>query len=505
MKDFKLSKTDYIIFRDCGKNAWVKIHKPEVYKKYPLSAFEQSIIETGNMIDEFARKLFPGGALVSSRKDETYTNELVAKKAPVIYQPAFSTGRFRIACDMLVWNDARRVYDLYEVKSSSGGEDGGGRRDKDYVFDIAFQKLVLLEQKIPLGRTYLIRLNRDYTRQGELDIPSLFVTDDFTIEVDESLDEIRASMENAYEILASEKEPPGACSCIAKGRSAHCTTFEYSNPHVPEYSVHDIARIGMSKRKLAELVDSGIFHVKDVPDDIKLSEIQQKQVNVAQRGTPSIDGEGIAVFLATFKYPLSFIDYETYPSAIPRFDGYHPYNQIPFQFSLHIVEKPGTEAVHSEFLYTGKECPDESFAQALLAQVPKSGSVLVWNQKFEKGINSQVAERLPEYKTFMERLNSRVIDLIDPFAGKNQTFVHPDFRGSASIKAVLPVLAPHLSYKKLHIQEGGTASNTWNEIVTDVYDAEERDMKIKALKEYCHLDTLAMVEVWKYLDRLTNS
>ncbi|MEK9207310.1 MAG: DUF2779 domain-containing protein [Patescibacteria group bacterium] len=501
---FKLSKTDYLVFCDCNKNAWMKIHKPEIYRAYPLSLFERNIIETGNIIDSLARDIFPDGILISSRNDEDYTNRLVMAKTKTIYQPAFSTDRFAIACDILVWNESKNAYDLYEVKSSSAGENDNDRKDEDYHIDIAFQKIVLVERHLPFNKTFLVRLDRNYTRSGALDLRALFIIDDVTDTVNVILKEVRNDMENAYDVLSSAREPFGACSCITRGRSAHCTTFAHSNPDVPDYSVHDIARIGSSKKKLAELVDSGIFHIRDVPEDFELSEIQRNQIDSVIRGTPHIDRQGLQKFLGTFKYPLSFLDYETYPSAIPRFDGYHPYNQIPFQFSLHILNKPGGKPEHHEFLYTARECPDRYFAEALKKLLPNAGTILVWNEKFEKGINMQVAERLPECADFMNNLNSRVIDLMIPFSGKKQSFVHPDFRGSASIKAVLPVLAPRLSYKKLHIQEGGSASDTWNKIVTDQFDKKETKRKINALREYCCLDTLAMVEVFRYLDGLIN-
>ena len=123
----------------------------------------------------------------------------------------------------------------------------------------------------------------------------------------------------------------------------------------------------------------------------------------------------------------------------------------------------------------------------------------MWNQRFEQGINKQLGERLPEYKDFMQDVNNRVVDLMIPFFGKTTMYDHPEFKGSASIKYVLPALVPHLSYKNMHIQEGGTASDTWNRIVSGGYSEDEKNMKIQALKDYCHLDTLAMVEIWRVL------
>lgn len=493
----KLSKTDFLICVDCAKNAWLKIHKPEIYKSKGLSSFELNIIDTGNQIDELARKLFPDGVLVESRDGTEKTAKLMFEKTPVIYQPVFSTDKFITACDIFVWNYKTDVYDLYEVKSSTSSEEEGGRKTEDYIIDMAFQKNVLNDLGIKIGRLNLIRLNKEYTRVEDINLKELFFIEDFTDKVDEVLGEIKQKMDGAFEYLSKDKEPNGHCDCIMKGRNSHCSTSWYSNHDLPEYPVHVIARI--HKKKLTELVDSNIFSIHDVPDDFELSDNQRRQVDTAKSGKEYIDKNGIAEFLKTMSYPLAFLDYETYPSAIPKYNGYRPYQQIPFQFSLHVIESPDGESIHYDFIYTEKGCPDEYFSEALKKHLPQNGSVVVWNQKFEKGINKQLGEHLPDYKNFMEDVNNRVVDLMIPFYGKTTMYDHPKFMGSASIKYVLPALVPHLSYKEMHIQEGGTASDTWNRIVSDEYSEEDKNMKIEALKEYCHLDTLAMVEIWRIL------
>ncbi len=493
----KLSKTNFLICLDCAKNAWIKLHKPEIYKKYPLSSFELNIIDTGNKIDELARELFPNGTLVESRDDTGLTNKLMLEKTPVIYQPVFTTEKFITACDIFAWNNDNDCYDLYEVKSSTSSEEGGGRKTEEYIIDMAFQKVILDELKIKVGTLNLIRLNKEYVRMGEIVIKDLFLIENLTDQVEEKIEEIKQQMNGAYELLSSENEPQGHCDCITKGWNSHCTTSEYSNADLPEYPVHAISRI--NKKKLIELVDSNIFSIHDVPNDFSLSENQRRQVDTAQSGKEYIDKDGIKDFLETIKYPISFLDYETYPSAIPKYSGYRPYQQIPFQFSLHVIESPNSESIHYDFIYTEQGCPDEHFAQALQKHLPKSGTVIVWNERFEKGINTQIAEHLTEFKDFVQDVNNRVVDLMIPFYGKTTMYDHPKFMGSASIKYVLPALVPHLSYKEMHIQEGGTASDTWNRIVSDEYSDADKNMKIQALKDYCHLDTLAMVEIWRVL------
>lgn len=496
-----LSKTDFLICLDCAKNAWIKIHKPDIYKRYPLSSFDLNIINTGNQIDELARDIFPNGILIETRDDTELTSNLISKKTPIIYQPVFSTEKFITASDIFAWNPLTNVYDLYEVKSSTSSEEGGGRKTDEYLTDMAYQKNILDDLGIKIGALNLIRLNKEYVRMGDINLKELFLIENLTGQVNEKLKDIKQKMEGAHELLSNESEPRGHCDCILKGRNSHCTTSKYSNADLPEYPVHAIARI--HKKKLIELVDSNIFSIFDVPEDFELSDNQRRQVDTAQSGKEYIDKNGISEFLETMQYPLAFLDYETYPSAIPRYNKYRPYQQIPFQFSLHIIESPGGEFAHHDFIYTDQGCPDEHFAEALKKYLPKTGSVIVWNQKFEKSINEQIGERLPDYKNFMQEINNRVVDLMIPFFGKTTMYDHPEFKGSASIKYVLPALVPHLSYENMLIQEGGTASDTWNRIVSGEYSNEDKNMNIQALKDYCHLDTLAMVEIWRVLIKTT--
>lgn len=494
-----LSKTDFLIARDCNKNAWLKIHRPEIYQKQELSAFDLNIINTGNEIDTLARKLFPNGVLVEDRKDSAYTNELIEKRTPVIYQPVFATENYLAVADIIVWNPARDAYDLFEVKSSTASEEDGGRKTADYLVDIAFQKNVIDSLLVPLGSYNLIRLNKEYVRSGKLSITELFLIEDLTDQVETIATDIEGQMAGIHEYINRTEEPAGYCDCIYKSKGNHCSTFWYSRPNVPVYSVHHISRI--HKTKLTAFVEDGTLDILSLSDvQIEtLSPIQQRQVTTAQSGRITIDETGVESFLSQLTYPLSFIDYETYPCAIPKYSGYRPYQQIPFQFSLHVITEPGAEMTHVDFLHTEATNTDEAFLQALEANIPANGTILVWNQKFEMGINDQLAARVPAYKPLITGIQVRIIDLMAPFSGNTAVYDHPAFRGSASIKYVLPALVPELTYKNLEVQEGGTAADTWNKIVSGEYNEEERMRKIKALLDYCTRDTFAMVKIWEVL------
>jgi hypothetical protein len=496
----KLSKTNHLVYRECAHNAWMKVHRPDVYRAVPLSVFDQAIIEIGNDVDVLARDLFPGGVLIE-RGDAEGTRQLVKARAPVLYQPVFETDRYTTACDVLVWNGSSGAYDLYEVKASTSGN-GEDRKAKDelYAHDIAFQAVVLEENGVPLGRLKLVRLNSDYLSDGTIDLAQLLTREDFTARAAEIKEAVRAEMDAAHDFISLGVQPASPCTCIYKGRSSQCTTFDANNPDVPEYSVHDLTRIGASPARLKALVDAHILALRDVPDDFDLTDKQRNQVRAAKRGEPYMELDRIAAFLDGLAYPLSFLDYETYPCALPRFAGFGPFNHVPFQFSLHVIPRPGAEAVHSEFLFTEATCPDAPFVAALERALPGEGSILVWNKPFERGINAKLAERLPEHAAYLAAVNARVVDLMDVFTG--QMLVHPAFKGRTSIKYVLPALVPALSYKGLAIQEGATASETWNAIVTGELKADAAATARQNLLTYCGLDSLAMVEIWRVLATL---
>ncbi|HRY62154.1 MAG TPA: DUF2779 domain-containing protein, partial [Candidatus Paceibacterota bacterium] len=418
----------------------------------------------------------------------------IKDKKPVIFQPVFQKDGFLAAVDILEYDSKHGTYIINEVKSSNEID------EKVHFFDLAFQVNLLRRCGLNIAKINLIHLNKEYVRSGDIDLAGVFKIDNITDEINELQDQVEGEMAAAKEYLAKETEPNGYCCCITKGRSGHCTTFSHANPNVPEYSVHDIARIGSSKRKLEELIDSGIFHIKDIPEDMEFSEIQRNQIDSYIHDKVLIKKEEIKKELSGLVFPLYFLDYETYPCAIPRFSGFSPYQQIPFQYSLHVVRAQNEEPEHYEFIHVGKDDPSEHLFKTLSGHIGLVGSVIVWNKKFESKINKEIGLRIPEAASFMENVNSRIYDLMDVFS--KQLYVHKDFYGSCSIKCVLPVIVPLLSYKDLEIREGGTASQSWNTITTGDITQKEKDVIVKNLLNYCELDTYAMYAIWNVLRKI---
>jgi hypothetical protein len=497
-----ISKSTFLEFQMCPKNTWLKLHKPELLHKFRLSEFELHLVEQGNEVEAFARNLWPGGVLVALGGEEgcRETERLMLSNVPAIFQATFVADGFIAKCDVLVPGADAGTWDMYEIKGTNSKKEGS--EDRDHISDLTFQRLVLERAGYKVARTFIVHLNKEYVRQGALDVEALFIKDDSTELVQEKRAEIEGGMAAAGEYLNRAMEPNGGCECHYNGRSRHCTTFAYSHPKIPGYSVHDIVRIGSSKKKLVYFVDHNIFTLEDVPPDFELGEAQTNQVLAHKRGTPSIDEDGIRAALSEYSYPLYFFDYETFAPAIPAFDGYSPYQRIPFQFLLDILREPGGQLEHVEYLHDEPSDPTERIAELLAKHVEPRGSVIVWYAPFERGVNAEIGKRRPAFSAVMERINGQVRDLRDMFTG--QLYVHPGFRGSTSIKAVLPVLCPDLSYAELAIKEGATASNKWWEMIAPMTGEAERKEIARALREYCELDTYAMYAIWRVLVQATS-
>lgn len=503
MNKLLISKTTFLDYLFCAKNVWLKLHKPELLEKFALSEFEKHLLEQGNEVDAYARNLFLGGMEVVAKGDEAVleTSRFMSMKAPAIFQATFVQDGFLAKNDVLAYDKKSDQWNLYEVKGTNSLKENVSERD--HIDDLTFQASILKRAGVKVGKYFLVHLNKEYIKMGELDVEELFLKDDVTDKVLSKLEEIEEKMEVAKNYLMSGNEPKGNCECLYKGRSNHCTTFHYSNPQVPDYSVHDLARIGSSKRKLQNFIEKEIFHLEDVPEDTELSDIQWNQIRAHKHQKTTINYEKISEVLKSLKYPLYFFDYETFAPAIPVFNGFKPYQRIPFQFSLHVLREFGGELEHFEYLHEELSDPSEEVAELLEKYIEPQGTVIVWNKSFEAGVNRELGEREPKYKKTMERINGQLYDLMDIF--KEQHYVHPKFRGSTSIKKVLPALISEveLSYKKLGIKEGGQASNAWWQMISPGLNKSEKAQISKDLRIYCGVDTKAMYAIWKHLYELS--
>lgn len=254
----------------------------------------------------------------------------------------------------------------------------------------------------------------------------------------------------------------------------------------------------MRKTQKFEKYYQGKISFEDLQHDQDLNSKYLEQIDFELNNLkPKIDIEAIRNIMNLLKYPLYFIDYETYQVAIPEIKGTRPYQQLPFQYSLHIIKEKGAPIEHREFL---AEIDDKDFirhfAESMIKDIPNNGSIIIYNKAFEPARNREIAEMYPDLKDEMDRLNSNMVDFLEPF--KQRKYYTKEMHGSASIKAVLPALYPNdpeLDYHNLPVvHNGGEASEAFLSLKGK--SKEEQEKIRHGLLVYCELDTYAMVKIW---------
>jgi hypothetical protein len=502
-----LSKSSFLKYLQCPSYFWFDQNQPEVLQEKGLSEFEKALAEQGKKVEEYFYKLFPDLIKVSTKGSAALdeTNLYIRQGATHIAQAAFEAGGYFAQSDLVHFKGEGHI-DIYEVKSSSsmqnmGVEDSAQAPSKEeHEKDLAFQYQVATLAGYIVDNTFLVELNKTYTRQVDIDLLQLFSINNVTEAVRNLLPGMRTGMQEAQTYVSSTT-PPTTCGCVYKPRKDQCAAFAFLYPEMTGYTVHDLSRIGQSPKRLAAFIDQNIINIEDIPPGHKLLESHRDQIHAWNENREIIHREEIERTFNSFQYPLYFLDYETYAPAIPLFEGTRPYQHIPFQYSLHIIHEKGGEVSHVEFLHTDRSNPIPVISQHLRSTIGDTGTILVWHSPFESGRNKELAAAVPSLSTFLLGLNTRMFDLKDIIS--KRMYVHKDFRGSASIKKVLPVLVPQLSYASLPINDGGKATSEWGRMVFELNDETEKEMIRQQLLEYCKLDTLAMVEIYRKIKDLT--
>ena len=483
-----LSKSQYIRGLKCHKSLWLYKNKPEL-RDVPDHA-QESLFNTGHSVGELAKELFPNGVEIEFDADNfngmiSKTKELIANGTEIIYEATFSEDGIFAMADILVKNGD--AWDMYEVKAST--------KVKEYHIDDASIQWYALSKVIKLNRAYIVHINNKYTREDELDFEALFAIKDITKIVQEEQVNIDQNLKEIEEVLNGDMpdiDIGGQCdnpfSCDFK---SHCWK------HIPTPSIFNLYWMNWSTR--FEMYWEDIITYDDIPKNFPLTDIQELQVETYKTKEPFVDKSIIEDFLATIEYPINFFDFETFQNAIPRFDNQRPYQQMPFQYSLHILHEDGTME-HKEFLGDENSDPRDDLIEQMLNDISATGSIIAYNQSFEISRIKELAKFKKSREDELLALNERFVDLIVPFRGRG--YYHPDFNGSFSIKSVLPAMFPNdneLDYKKLgSIQNGGDAMDTFASLHL-LKDKSKLDEIKKDFLAYCRLDTLAMVRIWEKL------
>jgi hypothetical protein len=482
-----LTKSNYLGYRQCPKRLWLEKHRKELMPPVPPDT--QKMFGEGHAVEAFALQLFPGYVDASDpgfREAINKTQRLVSEAAAVIYQPTFSVSRLFCRSDVIVRQG--EAWDLYEIKSSTQVKD-------EHLLDLAFQYQVLNLAGLKVGRVFVIHINREYVRAGEIDPEQLLTTVEVSQEVGELVAEVNGEIPDALAV-ADQREEPEVLILNQCRRPYECPFIDYCWQDMPELSVY---QLGLNDQKLLPFVQAGQIAISDVPESAVTVERKQPFYRAAVTGKTQINQEAIQAWLDQLEYPLHYLDYETFATAMPLFDGYSPYQQMVFQQSVHVQAAPDAPLEHFEYLHQDLTDPAAAVVDSLKQAIGPQGSVLVWYRTFESGRNEELARHCPESADFLHSLNARMLDLMDPFWRGD--YADPKFGGRASIKKVLPVLVPELSYDDLEIGHGGLATVEWRRMVDSATDPAEAAKIAKQLLIYCGQDTLAMVRILEVLQR----
>ena len=484
------TKTDFIQYLSCPESLWLLKNRPEDYPIGEFSLFLEKLIKEGYEVEKYAKQLFPSGIDLPEKSSAQFTKEQLNSGNNVFFQPSFITSKGVFArIDVLEKLDDGS-YHIYEIKSSTSIKKDNKH---NHLKDICFQKYVIQECGYNVTKVSIINLNKEYVRQGNIIAEELLNINDVSSEIEQLystvVNEINAGVNFINKGLTSEEE----CICKYKTRSNHCDSFSYFNKDVPDYSIYEIGRI--SAKKVIELVEKNNVSILDIPLDFELNTKQQIQVESVRQETAIINQNKIDETISKLKFPLHFIDYETYASAIPHIDGLSPHKHLVFQVSIHTLNENG-DLFHYEWLGEKMELPREMLNQ-MQEFTGLTGTFISWHASFEIGRNKDMIDWIPEYSNYLTHINENMFDLEKVFM---EDYVDYRFHGSTSIKKVFPVLCPNLSYKGLVVQDGTMALDTWGRMVLDPNFLEDIELTRKNLLDYCELDTMAMVKIYKILD-----
>ena len=499
-----LSKSKYCNFWQCPKMAWLNKYKPEVRTEDPGL---EAVFAKGNEVGDLAMGLFGDFVEVTTYTDEKLdiaemlkrTQEEMEKGTEVICEASFSYEGLYCAVDIL--KKEGNGYAIYEVKSSSADEENSEPKAV-YAADIAYQKYVLEHCGVNVTGTNLVTLNRAYVRGDDLDIQGLFLVTNVDDAVAIEIQRVEPNLKLAEKILNCKEEPD-----YDLAERCHdpyeCQFWAYCSRNLPDKSVFDLYRLPFKKK--LDLYRRGVITYDDLlncEDITNATQIRQMEFALQDKGT-HVDADNIRDFLDILSYPLYFLDFETMQLAVPPFKGTRPYQQIPFQYSLHYIEKEGGELKHKEFLAVSGEDPRRDIAEALCRDIPMNVCTTAYNKAFECTRLKELADTFPDLSEHLLNIKDHIVDLLVPF--QSGYYYNRAMGGSFSIKSVLPAIFPddpELDYHNLEgVHNGGEAMNIFPQI--QFMEPAEQEKARHNLLKYCELDTYAMVKVWQELVRVT--
>ncbi|RJQ69359.1 MAG: DUF2779 domain-containing protein [Desulfobacteraceae bacterium] len=475
-----LSKSRIIQHLQCPKRLWFAVNRPELAKEV---ASVHTRLQVSTEVGEVARSLFPDGILIDTQDSSQAladTRQALAGKRRPLFEAAFAAESILIRVDLLF--PSRAGYRLVEVKSSTSVKE-------HQLADAAIQSWVAKMAGLTLKRIEIAHIDNSFIYPGNGNYKGLFALKDVTREAG------RLEREVPHWVKMAQRTLAGLEPNIATGDQcsnpfpcpfeAHCTPYPGDDVFLPE-----ILPYKNGKALAAELRAAGFNDIRNIPADRFVAARHQRIWEVTRSGEPILD-PAAGKELQALPFPRYYLDFETIQFAVPIWAGTRPYQQLPFQWSCHIESKNGT-IQHKDFLAEDSSDPRQAFVESLIETLGTRGPVFAYNASFEAGRLREAAQYFPALSQALGAICDRLIDLL-PLARNH--YYHRDMRGSWSLKAVLPTIAPELAYNDLEVGDGGMAQEAFGEILhPETRPARVQELR-KALRAYCERDTRALVAI----------
>ncbi len=485
----RLSKSRFTAGLQCHRQLWWKAHEARAPELRPDPAL-QAIFDMGNRVGERARQEFPNATLIhlDYRRPERAveaTRQALAAGAPTILEASFFEDNTFVAVDAL--SKEGDAWVVTEVKATT-------RVKPQHIPDAAVQAHVVERAGLPVSRVELMHLNKQHRHPNH---GRLFTRADITTEVTKLRPTIAAEATAQLHML--EGELPD----VAPG--PHCTSpyecpfLARCNTPPPDHAIEDLHRI--SAKQLRELHAEGIDTVHQIPSDFPLNGIQKRHRAAVLQNELVIE-PGLQTALAAYRYPIAMLDFETINAALPVWNGCSPFGKTPVQFSVHTLSENG-DVSHRAFLADAKGDPRPQVAEALVDALDGAATVLAWNAGFEKECLGILADSSPQHAPGLLEARNKTQDLLPVV--RNHVY-HPGFRGSFSIKDVVPALLPEMAYDNLEVADGQSASHLLERMLCRPEDLTEHacaELRTQ-LCAYCDHDTAVMVELFRFLAEVSS-
>jgi hypothetical protein len=487
-----ISKSRYLNGLQCHKLLWFATNDRKAIPE-PDEA-TQAVFDQGHEVGRLAQSLYPGGIEIAGGLKEFHevleaSRQSLSARTP-LFEAAFTFHTAYARADILV-PVGKRDWDIVEVKSSTDVKEV-------HLHDLALQRYAYEGAGLPIRKCFLMHIDNTYVRRGAIDPVKLLRARDVTTEVAALLPSVGPNLATMTRVIGGSQFPttPIGPHC---SDPYDCPLTEMCWDFLPADNVFTLYRGG---RKSWDLLARGIEKLTDIPDAFSLSPSQRLQVEAHASGKPVVNRIALRRFLKSLEYPLSYLDFETFATAIPLFDDIRPYQNVPFQFSLHALGSPGATPEHHAYLAGGEADPRPELLALLREHLGKRGSIVCYNASFEKGRLKEAVEAYPEYASWWQKTEGRVVDLFEPF--RSLHYYHPAQMGSTSMKAVLPAITG-TGYEGMAIADGGRASREYLRVTYGESSPAERKLIRNQLLAYCGLDTLGMVRIVEGLGRIVSA